>query len=204
MQRPLDRKFGFAIRVDRTLRRRLADRDGVGRAIGRAARRKDDLADAGFPHRFEQRQAAAQIVAVVERRITDGFADIGERRKMHYGGHLMFFDRSAQPRAVADVAFDQRAPTRRFAVAARQIVVNDRAITGSGQSLARVRADIPSAAGDQNGLRHTAFGFVMSLGVQRHAATAPSAISWHSGAATCRGVDLRNKPVAPPFLGAFA
>ena len=69
---------------------------------------------------------------------------------MHDRRYPMLGDCGAQPRAVGEVAFDQRTPAHRLAVSARQIVVDDRQVSGLRQRLAGVRPDIAGAAGDEN------------------------------------------------------
>src|SRR5712691_5686915 len=73
---------------------------------------------------------------------------------MHHRGYAVRGQRRSEPGAVVEIALDKRAPTHGFAVAARQVVVYDRAITRGGQGLAGMAADIAGAASDEDRLRH--------------------------------------------------
>ncbi len=83
VQGPLDRQLGLAIGVERGLRGGLADWHLVRHAVDRAGRREHDRAHAGLAHRSQQRQRAADIIAVVKLGVADRLADIGEGREMH-------------------------------------------------------------------------------------------------------------------------
>ena len=61
----------------------------------------------------------------------------------------------AQHRRIADVGFDQMAPLHQVAVAARQIVVDHNFVSGLGQQLGRMAADVARPAGHQKS-RHAA------------------------------------------------
>src|SRR5258707_1026455 len=124
---------------------RKAITGGVGgenarRALGSAPRR-------------EQGGSAAVVVAKMGWGVCHEPADKGKSREMQDRRDLVGAQRGGEPRRIVQIAFDKRSPAHRLAVPARQIVIDDRAVTGAGQCLASVTADIPGATRDQNRLR---------------------------------------------------
>ena len=93
-----------------------------------------------------------RVVAVVKARIADGFPDIGKSGEMGDKIRLRFAKRASQRFTIEQIAFDQWAPTHRFAPAARQIIKSDDIPTLRGKCLATMRADIARAASYEDGL----------------------------------------------------
>ncbi len=155
---PVDRsladQLALAIGIDRILRRILGDRHARRRAVGGAARGKDDVAQLGRQHGVEQGQGVNHVVVEVELRLDHRFADIGEGGEVDHRRHLETGQRVGQQLGVGKIALDQRPPAHRLAVAVDEIVIGDRRIAGLGQSLAGMTADIAGTAGNQDVLAH--------------------------------------------------
>src|SRR6185436_13637205 len=62
------------------------DRQDVRDAVCGTSARKDPVADPRRAQGLEQAQASAEVVAVIHRRLCDGFSDVGIGRKVQ-GGH---------------------------------------------------------------------------------------------------------------------
>jgi hypothetical protein len=69
---------------------------------------------------------------------------------MHDRVDAMIAERAGKGFAVADVTLDQRSPVDGVGMAGGQVVIDDGQVTGFGQGLAGVRADIAGAAGDKD------------------------------------------------------
>ena len=107
VQRALDRELGLAIRVERRLGGRLADRHGLGNAVDRAGRREDDCRDAGLAHRIEQRRACRRHCCGNKAPGRHRFADIGECGEMHDRSR---HDANASPRPAGRGRADRPRP----------------------------------------------------------------------------------------------
>jgi hypothetical protein len=83
-------------------------------------------------------------------RLRHRFAHRRIRGKVNYGLDAELLERSANQRAVRDLAFDQRAPSHRPAMACAQVVQNNRLITRLGQRFCRVAADVSGPTRQQN------------------------------------------------------
>lgn len=149
-QRLLDHQLGGAIRVDRLLRRAFRDRVSIGHAIDRRAAGIDHRACGKYPHRIDQGQGVAPLVAIIERRIAHRLAQIDNAREMDHGLRKMPRDHRLKAPGVADVAFFQRPPAHQFAVAAAEIAIRDGGETVLRQRLAAMAADIIGAPRVQN------------------------------------------------------
>src|ERR1051325_2183076 len=122
----------------------------VRHAINRASRGKHDALDPSLPHRRQQRERALDIVAVVKFGLANRLADIGESGEMHDRGDPVRTQRVSEPCPIVQITFYERSPAYCLRMAARQIDVDDGTIPGAGQRLARMTADIPGAAGDED------------------------------------------------------
>ena len=71
---------------------------------------------------------------------------------MHDSSYPMLGERGTEVPAVREVALDERPPTHRLTVPARQIVKDDRSVSGASQHLAGVRPDISGPARYQDRL----------------------------------------------------
>ena len=69
---------------------------------------------------------------------------------MHYRGDEVRPQRVGEEHRVLQISGDERSPAHRGAVAATQIVVDDRLVSGRGQRLTGVATDISGTAGDKN------------------------------------------------------
>ena len=150
-QRALDRELGLAVAVDRLLRVGFGNRCLDRLAVGRTGRREDEVFHRFGRHRLEYAQRSDDVVAVVARRLAYRFADVEQGREMHDRDDLVAAQRVAHPVDIRDVAFDQLAVLHRRAMAGREVVVHDDAVLGPVQRLGRMTADVPRAAGDENG-----------------------------------------------------
>jgi hypothetical protein len=70
---------------------------------------------------------------------------------MHDGGGSALANRAPHSGGVANVAFDHRRVERGTAMTSGEIVVDDDAVTGTSQRLGGVTANVPGAAGDEDG-----------------------------------------------------
>ena len=97
-ERALDHELGFAVAVDRLLRVGLGDRRLDRLAVGRTRGREDEGADALGDHGLEHAQRADHVVAIVDGRAADGFADVQKRREVHDGVDAVARQRGANGR----------------------------------------------------------------------------------------------------------
>jgi hypothetical protein len=70
---------------------------------------------------------------------------------MHDGRRSAVANRTPHCGDVADVAFDHGRVERGTAMPGGKIVVNDDAVTGTPERLGSVTANVPGAAGDEDG-----------------------------------------------------
>jgi hypothetical protein len=146
----LDGELRLAVRIDRRRGVMLPQRRFCRLAIGRARRREHEPPAALGHHRFERAQRADDVVAVVPDRIADGVGHREPRREMHHCAGAALPNRPPDGVHIGDVTHDERRAKRRFAVAGRKIVVDDRVIPGGPQRLDRVTADVAGAPGDEH------------------------------------------------------
>jgi hypothetical protein len=67
---------------------------------------------------------------------------------MHDRGDAMGLERCRDLVCIVKIALDQRAPTHRLAMPARQVVIDNGPVSGGGQSFAGMTADITGPARD--------------------------------------------------------
>src|SRR5262249_21292116 len=82
------------------------------------------------------------------------FPNIGISSEMHYRSWLVRLKSRNQPLPIDEIALDQRSPADRLAMPARQIIENNRMVSGPRQRLAYMAPHIPCSAGDQNRKSH--------------------------------------------------
>ena len=146
----LAHQLGAAVGIDRLLPHVLDHRQPLGQAVGRAAAGKDDRAHVVGTHRLDERHHGSDVVAVVQRGLAVGFADIDQAREVDHGLRPMALQHRVERDGVVEIAALERPPLHRPGVAGAQVVVDDRRVTGLGQRLAGVRADIARASCDQD------------------------------------------------------
>src|ERR1051325_7155337 len=86
---------------------------------------------------------------------------------MHYRGDEVRPQRLGEQPRVLQVSGDERSPAHRGAMAATQIVVDDRLVSGRGQRLAGMAADIAGAPGDKNSSAGGSLGQSPALSTER-------------------------------------
>ena len=148
-QRPFDGELGLAIRIDRPLIERLDDGNGDGFAVHRACGREHEAAHARVAHRFEHRQCADDVVAVVLERPLHRLAHGEPGGKVHDRVGTMILQRAAHGGHVMDPRPHQRNARRHGLRVPRGQIVNDgHRVAGVHQRAHRVAADVSRAAGD--------------------------------------------------------
>jgi hypothetical protein len=80
------------------------------------------VADIAFAHGGKQLRSAAHIVAIVDRRVLIGFANVGKGCEVHHRRGPVAHNRLAQEHTIGEVSDNELAPFDRLDVAARKIV----------------------------------------------------------------------------------
>ena len=150
LESTLDRQLRGSVSINRALRMGLHDWRFHRFAVGRARRRKHEAAHRLGRHRFEHRQRAGHIVAVVLDRIGNRFADVEKRRKVHHGADPVLAQRAPHPVDVADLAFDQVAKSHGATMAGGEVVVRHGAVAGAAERLGGVAPDVAGPAGHED------------------------------------------------------
>ena len=125
-------------------------------AVGGARGREHEISDRLGRHRFEDAQRAADVVAVVPRRLADRLADVEKRGEVHHGEDVVAPQRVANGRDVGDVSLDERPVLDGAAMAGDQVVVDENGVPRPAERLGRMAADVAGAAGDEDGARASA------------------------------------------------
>src|SRR5262245_24232825 len=163
-----DHQFRFAVGIHRRLWVRLVDRDANRIAIRGTRGREDNPPDSRLAHRVEQVQRADGVGAKVLRRVAHRLADEGIRREMNHGVDWMARKHLAQANGIPQAAALDRSPFHRPVVALTQVVEHDWRMSGCGEELRRVTADVAGAAGHEY-----AHGFDYGVSCRTPTAAAP-------------------------------
>ena len=99
-------------------------------------------------HRLQKMHGAVHVVLVIGGGIARRFTDDDLACEMHDGVESMRFESLLDGARIAKIADNQVAPPNGVAVAAREIVEDNDAITALRQLLAHMRTDIAGAATD--------------------------------------------------------
>ena len=118
----------------------------IGRAGGGEYERQRPVVD----ERLQQRRGAANIVAIIKQRLAHRLPDIGKGGKVHHCRGAVPLQHCVDARDVGNIALLQRPPFHRPAIAAREVVVDDRLKALRGKRLANMATDVAGAAGDED------------------------------------------------------
>ena len=141
--------FAATVRIHGRRRVFLVDRGPDRVSVHRGRRGEDHPTHVGVSHRVEEVERAENVVSIVDVRVGDRLADVGERGEMNYGLDFVFGEHLAQGVSVEQVTFDEGDVQHCLAVPARQVIEDYSFEPRGGQRSQGVGADIAGAAGDE-------------------------------------------------------
>ena len=124
----------------------VADGHGCRYPVGRTGAGEDDLVDTLLTHSIQQGQRPLYIILVIFRWILDRLANGREHCEVHDGGGAISLQDTLESCQVLDVAFFKRTPLDRPMMSVHQVIVRNRFVSGQGQGLTGMTANIPGAA----------------------------------------------------------
>lgn len=102
------------------------------------------------PHRVEQTERVADVVAVIKGRLAHRFADLDQRCEMHDAVEAMRAEDRFERWCVAEVGLHELPAEDRFAVSRRKVIEHDHGVPALEKDLHHVRADVARAPDDQH------------------------------------------------------
>ena len=145
----LHHQFRHAVGIDRVLRMRLVDRLAGCVSKSGTGRGEDEIAGAMLAHRFEEVERRERVVAVVDRRFTDGFGDERRAGKVRHGVWFDLRERGLEIGRVLKIAFEQGPPLHQVAPAGGQVVEHGDLPACFRKGAAAMTADIACPACNQ-------------------------------------------------------
>ena len=104
LQAVLDVELGLPVGIDRCLREGLHHGQGLGFAVGRAGRGKDEFGNAVIEHGLEEAEGRDEVVLVVFAGFGDRFAHVGEGCEMHDQLDLFLAENFGNRFGIAEIA----------------------------------------------------------------------------------------------------
>ena len=104
-----------------------------GIAVGGARAGEDDAIDADGPHRGEQRERADDVVVIVDGRVLDRDADIGEGGEVHHGFGFVVLHRGDESLGFEQAGRDERQVADGRAMAFGEVVDDEDVVAAFGE-----------------------------------------------------------------------